>query len=115
MKKFVSKIKKGCYRFMTGKSGFSLVELIVVIAIMAVMAAVLAPALLGYVERSRAQKDNSGMDEVVNSIQLSLADQDVYDEMLKYSAEQYSCYVDSDSPDEANKRHQGWQILHVFR
>ena len=103
MKKFVSKIKKGCYRFMTGKSGFSLVELIVVIAIMAVMAAVLAPALLGYVERSRAQKDNSGMDEVVNSIQLSLADQDVYDEMLKYSAEQYSCYVDSDSPDEANK------------
>ena len=103
MKKFVSKIKKGCHRFMTGKSGFSLVELIVVIAIMAVMAAVLAPALLGYVERSRAQKDNSGMDEVVNSIQLSLADQDVYDEMLKYSAEQYSCYVDSDSPDEANK------------
>ena len=103
MKKFISKIKKGCHRFMTGKSGFSLVELIVVIAIMAVMAAVLAPALLGYVERSRAQKDNSGMDEVVNSIQLSLADQDVYDEMLKYSAEQYSCYVDSDSPDEANK------------
>ena len=103
MKKFVSKIKKGCHRFMTGKSGFSLVELIVVIAIMAVMAAVLAPALLGYVERSRAQKDNSGMDEVVNSIQLSLADQDVYDEMLKYSAEQYSCYIDSDSPDEANK------------
>ena len=98
-KKFKQKFK----RFMTGKSGFSLVELIVVIAIMAVMAAVLAPALLGYVERSRAQKDDSALSEVVNSVQLSLADQDVYDEMLKYSAEQYSCYVDSDSPDEANK------------
>ena len=103
MKKFISKVKKSCHRFVTGKSGFSLVELIVVIAIMAVMAAVLAPALLGYVERSRAQKDDSAFSEVVNSVQLSLADQDVYDEMLKYSAEQYSCYVDSDSPDEANK------------
>ena len=97
------KFKQQFKAFMTGKSGFSLVELIVVIAIMAVMAAVLAPALLGYVERSRAQKDDSALSEVVNSVQLSLADQDVYDEMLKYSAEQYSCYVDSDSPDEANK------------
>ena len=59
--------------------GFSLVELIVVIAIMAVMAAVLAPSLLGYVERSRAQKDDSAMGELTNSIKLALADQDVFD------------------------------------
>ena len=103
MKHFLFKVKKVTKDFFTNKSAFSLVELIVVIAIMAVMAAVLAPALLGYVERSRAQKDTSAMSEVVNSVQLSLADQDVYDEMLMYSAEQYSCYVDSDSPDEANK------------
>lgn len=75
--------------------GFSLVELIVVIAIMAVMAAVLAPALLGYVEKSRMQKDNSAMDEVVNAVQLSLADEKVYDEILQYSAyDNVSCYVD---------------------
>ena len=83
---------------MTGKSGFSLVELIVVIAIMAVMAAVLAPALLGYVERSRAQKDDSAMGEVTNAIQLSLADQNVYDELLPYAVKgNFSCYCDGDT------------------
>ena len=66
--------------------GFSLVELIVVIAIMAVMTAVLAPALLQYVEKSRAQKDDSAMGEVVNVIKLALAEQDVYDELLCYTA-----------------------------
>ena len=93
-KKFKQKFK----RFMTGKGGFSLVELIVVIAIMAVMAAVLAPALLGYVERSRAQKDNSAMGEVTNAIQLSLADQNVYDELLPYAVKgNFSCYADGDT------------------
>ena len=82
MKKILSKIKKTYKNFVSGKSGFSLVELIVVIAIMAVMAAVLAPALLGYVEKSRAQKDYSAMGEVSNSVQLSLADSSVYDELL---------------------------------
>ena len=80
----------------TNKSkGFSLVELIVVIAIMAVMVAVLAPALLQYVERSRAQKDDSAMGEVSNAIQLALSDQKIYDEVL-YSTAKYnvSCYID---------------------
>ena len=82
----------------TNKSkGFSLVELIVVIAIMAVMVAVLAPALLQYVERSRAQKDDSAMGEVANAIQLALSDQKIYDEVL-YSTAKYnvSCYIDKD-------------------
>lgn len=75
--------------------GFSLVELIVVMAIMAVMTAVLAPALLGYVERSRAQKDDSAMGEVTNAINLAMSDQDIYDEVLFYSAKNnYSCYSD---------------------
>ena len=96
--KIVNKIKTQFKRFMTGKSGFSLVELIVVIAIMAVMAAVLAPALLGYVERSRAQKDYSAMGEVSNSVQLSLADSSVYDELLVCSEkDNYSCYADGDT------------------
>lgn len=76
--------------------GFSLVELIVVIAIMAVLTSVLAPSLLGYVEKSRMQKDDSAMGEVTNSIKLALADQNVYDECLVYSfMENYSCYADS--------------------
>ena len=88
-------IKQRVKAFITGKSGFSLVELIVVIAIMAVMAAVLAPALLGYVEKSRMQKDDSAMDEVVNAVQLSLADQSIYDEVLEHSVwDNVSCYID---------------------
>lgn len=65
--------------------GFSLVELIVVIAIMAVLTAVLAPALLKYVEDSRAQKDDSAMSEVTHAVKLALANQNVYDECLAYS------------------------------
>ena len=83
--------------------GFSLVELIVVIAIMAVMVAVLAPSLLQYVERSRAQKDDSAMGEVTNAIMLALADQDVYDEVLAYTVKgNFSSYVDS-NVDSSNK------------
>lgn len=83
---------------MTSKAAFSLIELIVVIAIMAVMAAVLAPALLGYVEKSRMQKDDSALNEVTNAIHLSLADAEVYDEVLKASVkDNYSCYCDGDT------------------
>lgn len=103
MRKFFNNFKKSCKRFITGKSGFSLVELIVVIAIMAVMAAVLAPALLGYVEKSRMQKDDSAMGEVTNAIQLSLADQNVYDELLPYAVKgNFSCYADGDASTNIN-------------
>lgn len=95
MRKFFNNFKKSCKRFMTGKSGFSLVELIVVIAIMAVMAAVLVPALLGYVEKSRMQKDDSATDEIVAAIHVALADQSIYDEVLEHSVwDNVSCYID---------------------
>lgn len=57
--------------------GFSLVELIVVVAIMAVLVGVLAPAYLKYVEKSRIQKDISAIGEVVNAIEIAMADEDV--------------------------------------
>ena len=81
--------------------GFSLIELIVVVAIMAVLVVILAPALLTYNERSRAERDNSAMDEVVNAVQLALADAQIYDEVVAFSTvDNISCYVDTDS--EAN-------------
>lgn len=96
--RILNKLKVQFKRFMTGKSGFSLVELIVVIAIMAVMAAVLAPALIGYVEKSRAQKDYSTMGEVVESATLALSTQSVYDEVLDHSVyDNVSCYVDKNN------------------
>lgn len=82
--------------FSAKNKGFSLVELVVVIAIMAVMIAVLAPALLQYTEKSRAEKDNSAMSEVVNAVQLAMADQDCYDEVVNYNTKgQVSCYIDT--------------------
>ena len=76
--------------------GFSLVELIVVIAILVVFAVILVPSLMQYTENSRAQKDVSAMDEVVNAFQLAMADQDCYDEAIKYSCtNNYLTYSDS--------------------
>ncbi len=59
--------------------GFSLVELIVVIAIMAVLMVVLAPAMLRYVEKTRAQKDASAVSEVIEAVNAALADEKIND------------------------------------
>ena len=94
--------------FSKNNKGFSLVELIVVIAIMAVMTAILAPSLLQYVEKSRAQKDDSAMGEVTQVVKLAMADQDVYDELLCYTVKgnvaNYAAGEDEEAlaPDEAN-------------
>ena len=88
------------------KLGFSLVELIVIIAMMAVLAAVLTPSLLAYVERSRAQKDLSAMDEVVNAVFLAMADPYVYDELAQASIkENVSCYIDTNDEDDHRPDH----------
>lgn len=72
MKKELKNTKK------KNNKGFSLVELIVVIAIMAVLMAVLAPAMLRYVEKSRVQKDASAVSEAANAAELALADEEIY-------------------------------------
>ena len=84
------------FRKLKNKKGFSLVELIVVIAVLAVIAVLLVPTITKYVENSRAQKDVSAMDEVVNAVQLSMSEQDCYDEMFRYSCtNNYVTYTDS--------------------
>ena len=94
MKSFLINMKN---KIRQATKGFPLVELIVVIAIMAIMVAVLAPSLLGYVEKSRMQKDDSAMNEVSSALHLSLADQNVYDELVPFVAkDNYSCYCDGD-------------------
>ena len=59
--------------------GFSLVELIVVVAIMAVLMGILVPTLVRNVEKSKRQKDLSGIEEVRSTMQVALADEDFSD------------------------------------
>ena len=76
------------------KKGFSLVELVVVIAIMAVLTAVLTASIMVYMKKSRMQRDDSAMNELVNAVRLALTDADVYDECLPFVADNNnSCYA----------------------
>ena len=83
-------------RKIKNENGFSMVELIVVIAVMAIVIMILSPSLITYVERSRAQEDYSSMDEVVNAVEIAMADQNIHDEVYRYScANNYITYTDS--------------------
>lgn len=68
MKKFKKKNNKG----------FSLVELIVVIAIMAVLMGVLAPTLIGNIEKSRESKDLQNLDSIRQAVVSAMAVEGVY-------------------------------------
>jgi prepilin-type N-terminal cleavage/methylation domain-containing protein len=55
--------------------GFSLVELIIVIAIMAALIAILAPQFVKYIERSRVAADDATAEELLNTVQVIMADE----------------------------------------
>lgn len=63
--------------------GFSLVELLVVIAIMVVLVGVLAPTLLGNIEKSRVSSDIQVLDSVAGAIQSAIGgSEDAYTECM---------------------------------
>ena len=60
----------------TTKKGFTLIELIVVIAIIAVLAAILVPAMLGYIRKSKVSSANSAAATLYKGINTTLTELD---------------------------------------
>ena len=68
------------------KKGFTLIELIVVIAIIGVLAAILVPAMLGYVRKSKITTANTTAKSIYNAINTTLVDMDTADKSLPSGA-----------------------------
>ena len=75
--------------------GFSLVELIIVIAIMAILAGALAPALIKYINKSRASAAISNAQQIATSVQAALSNVSVYDQASDVSLTAYSSWNDA--------------------
>lgn len=76
--------------------GFTLIELIVVIAIIGVLAAILVPAMMGWVIKSRVATYNSNAKEVVTQLQSSLTDISTSDSQM-VSERDYTLVFDGSS------------------
>ena len=76
------------------KKGFTLIELIVVIAIIGVLAAILVPAMLGYVRKSKITTANTSAKDIYNAFNTTLVDLDSRDAILPATGS----YSDSNTP-----------------
>ena len=75
--------------------GFSLVELIIVIAIMAILAGALAPALIKYINKSRASAAISNGQQIASAIQTALSNESIFDATGDISLKTYGSFLSS--------------------
>jgi type IV pilus assembly protein PilA len=68
------------------KKGFTLVELIVVLVILAVLAAMLVPALVGYIDRARDEKEFQTAATIYGAAQAVVTEKYAKDSSLKSGA-----------------------------
>lgn len=66
---------------MRKNKGFSLVELIIVIAIMAILAAVIAPALIRFIDKSRKADDVASASVIRDAFNAALSEEEVYESL----------------------------------
>lgn len=79
------------------KKGFTLVELIVVLVILAVLAAMLVPALVGYIDRARAEKEYQTAATLYGAAQAVITEKYATDTTL-VTADTDLTKADSDDP-----------------
>jgi len=77
------------------KKGFTLIELIVVIAIIGVLAAILVPAMLGYVKKSKITTANTTAKSIYNAFNSALTDLDSDDWKITAIATSESYFSDA--------------------
>ncbi len=72
------------FKKIIGNKGFSLVELIIVIAIMAILSAIIAPAVIRYINKARKADDIAAADSIGTSFEAAITENEALYDFITY-------------------------------